>query len=152
MDKCGPYYKECCERGRRSGIDEEVVEVGRTSPTAAASRRLLNVSSNGASNVTSSPACSKKYDIEDSKKTTGGDYFVAVKTLITTTAGKLDEVWEKLNEYDLNKKFATSCLPPVVVGYEDVSAGRSIFAKSKGSHSVFVLCSIVLSLLLSYEC
>ena len=34
---------------------------------------------------------------------------------ITTTAGKLDEVWEKLNEYDLNKKFATNCLPPVVV-------------------------------------
>ena len=34
---------------------------------------------------------------------------------IQTTAGKVDDVWESINEYDLNKKFSQNCLPPVAV-------------------------------------
>ena len=45
----------------------------------------------------------------------GTGNFVVVEVEVTTTVGSIDTTWDKLNEYDVNYKLATSCLPPAVV-------------------------------------
>mmetsp|Transcript_64028 Transcript_64028/g.93741 ORF Transcript_64028/g.93741 Transcript_64028/m.93741 type:complete len:456 (-) Transcript_64028:9-1376(-) len=46
--------------------------------------------------------------------------FVIVEVEIETTVGKIDDTWNKLNEYDVNREMATSCLPPAVISYDNV--------------------------------
>ena len=91
---------ECCPRGRR---------------TASTSRRLLN--------ATTSDSCAFDLDLGTKNGQNGqdlGQYFVTIDVEITTTVGRIDDTWDKINEHDLNQAFAKKCLPPVVVTYEPV--------------------------------
>merc|ERR1712216_69857 len=59
--------------------------------------------------------------------------FVVVATEISTTVGKVDATWLRLNEYDLNNNLASRCLPPAVMTYEALGfglAGGSMMARS----------------------
>jgi len=42
---------------------------------------------------------------------------VVVETSVATTLGNVDSMWSKLNEYDVNAKLRTKCLPPAVIKY-----------------------------------
>ena len=90
---------ECCPRGRR---------------TASTSRRLLN--------ATTSDSCA--FDLDLGTKN-GQQYFVTIDVEITTTVGRIDKTWDKINEHDLNQAFAKKCLPPVVVTYEPVDTAEA---------------------------
>ena len=46
--------------------------------------------------------------------------FVIVETTVSTTVGQIDAVWGRLNEYDINAKLASKCLPPAVLKYGDM--------------------------------
>ena len=48
------------------------------------------------------------------------DVFTVVETTVKTTVGQIDAVWERLNEYDINAKLASKCLPPAVIKYGDL--------------------------------
>ena len=43
-----------------------------------------------------------------------------IETTVSTTVGQVDAVWERLNEYDINAKLASKCLPPAVIKYGDL--------------------------------
>ena len=49
-----------------------------------------------------------------------GGSFVIVETTVSTTVGQIDAVWGRLNEYDINAKLASKCLPPAVLKYGDM--------------------------------
>jgi len=50
----------------------------------------------------------------------GDKKFIVVEIEVATTIGKIDDTWNKLNEYDVNRKMASSCLPPAVMSYDNV--------------------------------
>lgn len=51
------------------------------------------------------------------------DSFVIVETEVKTTVGKVDDTWRNLNEFDLNRNLASSCLPPAVMTYASNAGG-----------------------------
>ena len=69
--------------------------------------------------------------------------FVVVETTVKTTVGQIDAVWEKLNEYDINAKLASKCLPPAVIKYGDLKTAFGTKAVRPDSNPGFLYNGLV---------
>ena len=86
-----------------------------------------------------------------------GGSFVIVETTVSTTVGQIDAVWGRLNEYDINAKLASKCLPPAVLKYGDMktpsfswSTERTLFLVL-GITIPFIVCFCIPMLCLKYD-
>ena len=125
-------YQSCCNTRRRS-----------TNSTSAGSGSSSNSTRRG--ECTPEPPAA-------------ADKFTVAEVEVTTTVGRIDDTWRKLNEYDINKEMADQCLHPVVVKYEGVvdvaeggagSAGSALAAAASSLGSSLRLGALALSLALT---
>lgn len=85
----------------------------------SSSRRLLQAT-NSTSVSSGTPTPSRSGPAECDVPLSKNEETVVVETVISTKVDQIDAVWAKLNEYDVNQKLRSACLPPAVIKYGDM--------------------------------